>query len=140
MPAPARFVRPWLNGLVAGLLLVATLVAPAQHERMLLGRAVAALAATSPQGAAVAHHMHARHGDPADRGAPAGDGHDHIGAPACFACLLMGAPGLPAAAFAGLAARVLPAPAPVVARRPFLVAALAWAPHRPRGPPASLPI
>ncbi|WP_299134424.1 hypothetical protein [uncultured Amaricoccus sp.] len=104
MPPPARIVRPsarpwaWLNGVLAALIAVAAVIAPAQHERMMLGRAVAALAAA----AEVAAPPHG-HGDQARRGAEGAGGHDHLAAPACFACLLMGAPGLPAVAFAGVA-------------------------------------
>ena len=141
MPALAHLVRPWLNGLLAGLLAVAAVLAPAQHERMMLGRAVAALTEAGP-GPAAAHRMHAghgdRHGDDQRHRTPAGSGHEHRGDPSCFACLLMGAPGLPAVAFAGLAARALPAPALAVAPRSVVVAALARASHRPRGPPAFL--
>ena len=140
MPPPARIVRPsarpwaWLNGVLAALIAVAAVIAPAQHERMMLGRAVAALAAA----AEVAAPPHG-HGDQARRGAEGAGGHDHLAAPACFACLLMGAPGLPAVAFAGVADRAPPDAVTPAAPRPVRAGALAWAPHSPRAPPAFLP-
>lgn len=139
MPAPAHLVRPWLYGLLAGLLAVAATIAPAQHERMVLGRAALALAAAESEPGPGACGMRAGHGERHAAGAPAEGGSDHLAAPSCFACLLMGAPGLPGVAVAVLAARARPAPAPALAPRPVRAAARAWAPHRPRGPPASLP-
>lgn len=102
MPALPHSSRSWLPGLLAGLLALAAIVAPAQHGRMALGRAVAALAMVD------AHGPHAGHG------APAKSQHEHLAAPACLACVLVAAPGLPAAAFAGMARLAVPeAGAPV---------------------------
>lgn len=136
--APAHIVRPWLNGLLAGLLAIASVMAPAQHERMMLRRAVTTLALVS-EASAPPHHMHGGLGASLRRDAPAGGGHDHLALPGCFACLLMGAPGLPGVAFAGLIAPARPVGASPVAARPVMAHALAWAPQSPRAPPASLP-
>ena len=73
--------RRWLTGLLAGLVALALVQAPAEHTRAVLGQAQA-----DAMHAAMPHGMHG-HGKPAER-------HDqHHFMPACMACVLMGAPG-----------------------------------------------
>ena len=119
-------MRPvWLNALLAGLLALAAVVAPAQHGRAVLARAAAEAAQASP-----GHNGHS---------APA-EGHDrHLAAPACFACVIMAAPGLPALAFvhadrAACAVVVDPGGRALAPAR-----GVAWAPHRARAPPSGFP-
>lgn len=121
---PALIVRPWLHGLLAGLLALAAIAAPAQHERMMLGRAVA-----EP---ATAHG----HGTHAGHGAPAGGHHEHLATPACFACVLMAAPGLPTAPFAGLVRFAAPEAARPEAHVPAAVPGTARSARHARAPPA----
>ncbi|MFO1210501.1 MAG: hypothetical protein U1E40_14985 [Amaricoccus sp.] len=47
MPVEAHSVRAWLHGLLAGLVALAAIVAPAQHERMMSARAVTTPAAAA---------------------------------------------------------------------------------------------
>lgn len=125
MPAGAYSVRAWLHGLLAGLVALAAIVAPVQHERMMFGRAAAALAAAD---------AHAAHG----AGTPDHGHHEHFGASACFACVLMAAPGLPPVVFAGIAS---PSARAVVSRRisrARVRRAVPRAAHRPRAPPAAI--
>lgn len=121
-----RRCRHWLAGLLAGLLALAAVVAPAQHNRMMLQREAAMSGAVAAMQAGHAHHPQA----------PAGGQHEHVAAPACFACMLVAAPGLPTAAFAGLARSVTsdaaepgPQAAPAVGRT-------ARSPQHARAPPA----
>ena len=81
-PLPHRI---WLNGLLAGLFALAAVAAPALHGRAVLERATA-------------HSLHEGQGHAhADHGAPADGNRGHQAAPACFACVIMSAPGLPSA-------------------------------------------
>lgn len=131
-------IRPWLNGVLAGLLALAAILAPAQHERMMLGREIAALAMAPERDApAIAtHDMGGMH----DHRAPASGGHDHLGsAPTCYACLLMAVPGLPPTAFAGLAPRLLPSAVKYRSPRLTVHRPVAWASRHARAPPALIP-
>ena len=81
-------LRSCLTGLLAGLFVLAILPAPAQHTRALIERAAFALSYALPDGTLPA--LCSEHGAPSD-------GHNrHVFAPACFACIIMSAPGLPA--------------------------------------------
>ena len=124
---PAR--RSWVLGILALLLTLTLGAAPAEHARMVLARA----AAVAEAGAA--HHAH---------GMPAGEqggAHDrHLLAPACLACVLMAAPGLPAGPSA-TPERVAVVEAVLL---PFGPASghpgAAWTPTRARAPPLVLPV
>jgi hypothetical protein len=87
-------------GLLAGLFALAIVPAPAEHARAVVERAAFAIAYAMPDG--TLPELCADHGGSAD-------GHDrHLPRPACYACVLMAAPGLQAPPFA-LAARVVTA-------------------------------
>ena len=135
LPAPTRTrtVRPWLHGLLAALLALAATVAPAEHGRMMLGRAAAALAMAPGPSVQRDHGPHVGHD------APAGGAHTHFSAPTCLACVLMGAPGLPAAGFAVRPPRLTPTLPSQRVQAPCILATLAWAPHSPRAPPVRRP-
>lgn len=85
-----------LTGLLAGLLVLALLGAPAQHARMTVARATFALAYALPDGTLPDLCAH--------RGAGGKGGHPPV--LGCLACVLMTAPGL-AAPPQGLAARLV---------------------------------
>lgn len=121
MVAKLRF---WLSGLFAALFVLAIGPAPAEHARAVLQQTVAATMQTD-----CPHGMHG-HGAPAE-------GHDrHQFMPACMACVLMMAPGLPAPAFTpdrpiAIAVTVDAFPESAVAAQE-----LPWLSRRARAPPA----
>jgi hypothetical protein len=117
--------RVWLNGLLAGLLVLAAVAAPALHGRAVVERATAHSTLHEGQG-----HAHADHGAPAD------GNRGHQAAPACFACVVMSAPGLPSAPRVEVA-RVGPAfAADFGARGTLPKREVARGPQRARAPPS----
>ena len=122
VPLPRRV---WLNGLLAGLFALAAVAAPALHGRAVVERATAH--STLHEGQA---HTHGDHSAPAD------GNRGHQAGPACFACVIMSAPGLPSAP-RGEAARVGTAfAADLDARGALPRRGVAWAPQRARAPPS----
>jgi hypothetical protein len=118
-------LRSWLTGALAGLFVLAVVQAPAQHARVVAERAAFSAAHAMPHGTSSGIH----HDE-------ASDGHGrHMLTPACFACVIMAAPGLPVASSAqasriGVAARVVDFGEAVAPRE------VGWAPQRARAPPA----
>ena len=116
----------WLKGLLAGLFALAMLSAPADQARSVLARAAFTVAYAMPDGALP--DICGDHGEPAGHG-------EHAGLPACLACILMTAPGLPAPAAVAPARMAAPAAAGLVAPDLPDPPAPAWQPRRARAPP-----
>lgn len=117
----------WLTGVLVLLLALTLGEAPAQHARTVLARASEAVA--------VAQIGAGDHG----HGKPASEHHGHLLAPACFACVLMAAPGLPANPSVAIG-RVVVAEAAFQSRSAIPARpGTAWSPQRARAPPSDLP-
>lgn len=121
--------RLWALGILALLLTLTLGAAPAEHARAVLARASAVVVE-----AGAARHAHGESAGEQD------GAHDrHLFAPACLACVLMAAPGLPAGPSA-TPERI----AAVETALLFHALALAhpgaaWTPARARAPPLALP-
>jgi hypothetical protein len=121
-------VRHWLTGLVAGLVAWALVQAPAQHARAVLEQARTA-AAHADVSHGMSHGTH-DHGKPAER-------HDrHQFMPACMACVLMTAPGLPGHTIMADGLIVRSASVEVAGEAVVASRQVPWAPQRARAPPA----
>ena len=120
--------RLWLNALLAGLFALAVVAAPAEHARSVVARAGLNTAHPMPDGAMPGTHGgHAGH---------AGGHGEHLNLPACFACILMAAPGLPVPAGGLPTCPTDKAPAESFEGRSLVTArATEWRPCHPRAPP-----
>lgn len=121
--------RGWLAGLLLSLFALPIADAPAQHARAVLARSAVALALAEPG----ALHAHTGPEAPAD-------GHrEHQAAAACFACILMAAPGLLAPPSAQAARSVAAVPLRLERHDSNPTHGSAWAPNRARAPPSGFP-
>ena len=116
--------RRWLTVLLAGLFGLAIVSAPAEHARAVLRQA-----GTAAMQAESSHDMHGH-------GKPTGPHDRHQSGPACMACVLVAAPGLPvpapvAAALTAIAAATAALPEAAAAARK-----VPWTPQSARAPPA----
>jgi len=119
-------LQPWLTAMLAGLFALVMVAAPTQQAHALIERAAFAVASAMPDG--TIPDICSGH----DR---RGEGHDqHLFSPACSACLLMSASGLPTPQ--STLARVSPALAvDHCIARTASQAQVTWATQRARAPP-----
>jgi len=118
----------WLTGGLALLVALTLGAAPAQHARAVLARASEAVAVA--EAGSAHHHRH---------DAPASEHDRHLLAPACLACVLMAAPGLPAGPSMAVG-RVAPVGAALLPRSAIPTRpGTARSPQRARAPPFSVP-
>ena len=120
--------RNLVQALIAGMFAFAMVLVPAQHARAVLERAVYVASYAMPDGTLP---------DICADGHSSADGHGgHVVAPACMACVVMGAPGLadpPSVVVARVVASTAARFASDCARNGLPVV---WAPQRARAPPA----
>ena len=120
-------LRFWLTGLLAGLFALAIVPAPAEHARAVLAQAVFVADYAMPDG--TLPDLCSDHGEPVD-------GHGrHLLEPACFACVIMAAPGLPIPCFIQAARIDAVAAADLRDRESVEALQAAWAARWARGPP-----
>lgn len=121
-------LRRSLAALLTGLFALAIVVAPTAHARAVIGKALFVAAYAMPDGTLPDICGHA--------GAPVEHHGQHRSAPACLACIIMAAPGLPDVPPA-IAGRVMPAGvAPALHDRTVEGRQVAWARQPARAPPA----
>lgn len=125
-------LKLWLNAILAGLFALAIVPAPAEQARAVVERAAFALAYAMPDG--TLPELCADHSGSSEEHS------QHLLTPACFVCVLMVTPGLPAPPFAPPAPIATAVAADRHDRNATGLRQVAWALQWARAPPLGLPV